>query len=256
MGKLHEVLAVEDSLGKVARKACDDAVKAFKGQETLFKGHLIETVPLKEDADDDLTLAVVAGGSETLLVSETVHTRLASVLAKWANHIDATAQKERANTTANADVIVNGETLLTGIPATTLLTLEARLNELRTVLMAVPCRDPAKVWEASEFNDVVQTMPEIRILTHKMEQSEVTIPPTEHQPGQFRTFMQTINVAERRVSHLSGMPTPANKNELLTRLGDLALACKVARQRANEEEVDRDNIGNVLTHFLNASGAL
>jgi hypothetical protein len=249
MGKLHEVLAVEDSLGKVSRRKCEDAIKTFKGQDNLFRGHLVEVKALKEEVDD-LATAVVTGGNETHRVAETVHGKLTDAIEAWAEHVDAIAQKEHANTKARADVLINGEAILKDVPATTLLSLEARLNDLRAVLVAVPTRDMAKVWHASEFDWVWQTTPERRVLTHKAEKSEVVIQPTEHQPGQFRTFIQPVNVAEKSITHLTSMPTPDERQRMIDRLDELARACKVARQKANEEETEARDVGKALSVIL------
>ena len=61
---------------------------------------------------------------------------------------DVTATKDWANTRARADVVVDGQTLLTQVPATYLLFLEKQLVDLHTFVKKLP------VLDAAEFLDV------------------------------------------------------------------------------------------------------
>lgn len=246
MGALHEVLAVEASLEAAMKVAVDETIKTFKGQENVFKGHHIETRPLLES---DAAQAAAVAESETVLTQETVTGKLKEAARHWARHVNAVAQKELANTVAKADLIIDGTTLIENAPATLLLGLEAKMKNLRSTVAAAPTRDMAKEW-VSVGADVYTSPPEKRMLIHKMERSEVVIQPTEHQPGQYRTYVEAVNVAERTVTHFSGMLTPSEKKTLLGNFDRTINACKAARCRANEQKTEDIKIGKALIEHL------
>lgn len=246
MGMLHEVLAVEASLGIEVETAVNETIKAFKGQENLFKGHQIETRALLES---DTAQAAAVNETEGVKVQHTVTDLLKDVGDHWARHVDAVAQKETANTMATADLVVDGVTLIENAPATFLLGLEAKMKNLRKAVAAAPTRDMAKTWTA-QGDGVFNSPPERKMLIHKVERSEVTFAPTEHQPGQARTYVEHINVAERTVVHSSGMFTPAEKQKLLRKFDVTINACKTARCRANQQTVDNIDHGSKLIDHL------
>ena len=59
---------------------------------------------------------------------------------------DLTASQEWANMSAKADIVVDGHTLLTGVPVTYLLFLEKQLVDIRTFVEKMPTLDENRDW--------------------------------------------------------------------------------------------------------------
>ena len=57
---------------------------------------------------------------------------------------DLVATKDFANTEAKADIVVDNQVLVTGVPATYLLWLEKELTDLHTFITKLPVLDPPK----------------------------------------------------------------------------------------------------------------
>lgn len=251
MGKLHEVLAVEDSLATTFKEILAEARKSFAEKEHLFRGHISVTKATQENEQGS---AYVAEGTEKSLVVETVPAKLAYVADHTKRYLDAVAQKELANTVAKADLVVNGKVLLKDAPATLLLGLENKLKAMREVFLAIPTNDESKVWATTDMQHVYTAPAERKFITKKVDRAQVVIPPTEHQPGQYRTYTEDVVVGEKSTQHLSGKVGAYQKSEYLRRLDDLILASKKARQRANEQEVNTDlELGSIVTNYLLAS---
>jgi hypothetical protein len=247
VGKLHETLAVEDSLSKVFKAKADDTLKAFTADSGRFAGARMEVTALREDQDD---LGQIVEGTQESLVAETVPERLDALAAHTIRYLDAVAQKEGANQKATADLTIGVVTLIENAPATLLLALENRLKILRSVLAVAPVHDMSSNWTETGIANVFAAPPDEKIVTRKTERAEVVIQPTEHQAGQYRTYTEDVPIAKRTVTRLSGEISPAAKDAIVSRCDRLILACKKSRQRANEEQIEDVKIGRALLGFI------
>lgn len=246
--KLHELLAVEDSLNTVLADSVKEATASFSGKDHLFKGHTIEVSPLEESADGHTAVAPEVDQND---VAETVHGKLNFVLGHLVRAFNVYGQKERTNQEARADLIVNGETLIPDAPATMLLGLENRLKHIRAMVLAVKTNDMSKGWTPTQTSHVFQARPEERFVTKKIQRERVVIEPTEHQPGQFTTYTEDVRVGKKVTVHQSGLVSPADKAQILQRVDTLLRATKKARQRANGQVVDTSfKPGKAIKNFL------
>jgi len=253
--KLHEILAVEDSLNKVFGNAAKEAQATFGSRDHLFKGHRIVTTPLEEDVEGHLA---VSPDSEVHDVSETVHGKLTFLFDHLTRAFNVYGQKERTNQSAKANLVVAGEVLIEDCPATMLLGLETRLRNLREVCEAIKTTDQSKGWTPTQQEHIVEARPETKFITKKVQRERVVIEPTEHQPGQYATYNEDVRVGEKTTVHASGLISPREKSDLLARIDVLMRAAKKARQRANGAEVDtKFKAGKVIKNFiLNGNGAV
>ena len=248
MGKLHQVLAVEESLGAVFKTAAKEAVHAFEKKGVLFEGHTTEDVPYTEDVASEVT--PIRPQSEEVLITSTVTEKLAFLGEHFGEWIKAVAQKEITNTQARANVTI-GETTYV-LPPTLLLSLESRLKLLRDVVMHVPTREMKTLWNITDRAGVFRATPATRQITRKIERYKVVIEPSEHQPGQFATFTEDVPVGERRVTHYSGKWTSQQKSDCIARIDELIRKVKQARQAANEQPIndEADSLGDALLNHV------
>ena len=246
MTKLHEVLAVEASKEKVASKLVTESVRTFS-KENLFGGQVRRLVML--DTNDSYL-----DGEEQVALTSTVDENLAYLVKPLADYWDVVLQKDDANQKARADVILNGKTIAAALPATFLLGMETKLNNLRKLYESIPTLAPGITWDVDEQeragtfkarNDIVS------FKTEKDMEFKEASPATKEHPAQIAKMERTRNTGKYTLTKWSGMLTPLDKAERLNRLDQLLNAVKQARQRANSVEVKNASVGADLINFIN-----
>lgn len=246
--KLHEVLAVESGLQTTAKKINEETIKTFGKKDE----HFIETVKsVSHFAEDDQKLDT----SESKAMVTTVAEKLAYNAGPNIKALDAYLQKEATNQKAHADVVVDDVTLAAGVPATVLLGLETKLSELRAVYDAIPTLAPGPTWELDPSRKAgvyKSSHPDTTFRTKRNIRPIELSPATQHHPAQVQAVQEDVPVAKITTQTWSGMMTPANKSELLSRLDKLIRAVKRARQRANNTEVEKGAIGKKLFDYIHS----
>ena len=244
--KLHEILAVESDLEKVAGNIIAEAKNTFNKKTNLFQGQVKTAEMFDADAPTP--------SPDVVKLEETVPRKLKYVGKAVARWFDVVFQKERTNQNATADLVVDGVVLGTALPATFLLGLETKLKRLRDMYIDIPTLQPGIRWEPApdEGDDVFATaQPMERFITNKQVKSTILYEATKEHPAQIDKWTEDVKVGRYLVQTTSGMITPAHKAEILGRLDKLTQAAKAARMRANSAEVAKDSIGAVLMDYIN-----
>jgi len=244
--ELHEVLAVEGDLEHTFKKILDEARNTFEHK----REHFLESTRTVTMNDDSRSFE---NTSETSPMVETVSGKLDYIRKPITRYFDCFASKERTNQDARADLVVDGETLITGAPATLLLGLEKRLASLRDVYLRIPTLDPAIEWvdDAQAGGGVsVNKESEVRFKTEKTIEHKIVVPADEHHPAQVERWTADKPIGRIEVNRRSSMMTPYQKSLHLERIDKLIRAVKRARQKANKAEVVNMNIGNVIFDFI------
>ena len=243
--KLHEILAVEGGLEKTAKKLVLESKKTF-AKENLFSGSLRE-LNMFSDVDQHLNT------SEFVKLESTVDENLSYALKAVTKHWDVVVQKDKANQIATADVVIDDITIISDVPATTLLGMESKLSELRSLFEAIPTLPPGIIWNKDNDNraGIFKAQDDSsQFKTEKDVDFRVLYEATKEHPAQIREFNVTKNVGKYNTTRWSGMITPHRKAELLTNLETLLAAVKKARQRANNALVENKHIGKELIDFI------
>lgn len=248
--KLHELLAVETALENQADKTRTDLAATFEK-----KRHLFEEKRIVFQSSDEGTPASVE--SESSLQS-TVAKELKWLSKHLAKSLDASYQVAETNTQARADVILEGETtaLLLQVPATALLELEKRVQNVLQLFQAIPTLDPAKGFVAdSEKGEGTYKAREVTKIRTKKDIKVITLAqPTVEHPAQAQ--MVNIDVPTGKIQELewSGLITPAAKAELIDKVEILSRGIRRARARANEAQVDLSKrIGDKILEYVLSS---
>ena len=252
MGKLCEVLAVEGELDSTCKSILDEATKTFKDKAAHFVGQTKTYQPFDEGA------AEKEGTIEHLAMVTTVNEKLAYVFEHMAKLIDAKAQKDATNQVAKADILVEGTdssagVLVTDIPATTLLGLEATMRQIKVLVLEVPTLPPGIEWApAPEMGKNVykRVHPAVTFKTHKTFRSKILVEPTKEHPAQIEKWSEDENIGKFITDAWSGMLTPAEKSDMIGRIDTLARAVKEARQRANTTEVVKIKLAKSLVDYI------
>jgi len=249
MGKLHELLAVEGDLEGTVEKVVHEAEITFTKKPDHFLGH---TKTLK--MVDDSRSHEEESAAEHKEIVTTVDKKLDYVLGHLVKYYDAVLQKEATNQVAKADLVVDGEVLAEGLPATFLLGLESKLKKLRATYELIPTLAPGVRWEVDPTGaDGVFRIatPELRKKEEKTIAHKVLYEATEHHPAQIEKWTENRVVGTFYTERTSGMITTAKKSALLGNIDKLLRAVKKARQRANATEVANVKVAEKLFDFIN-----
>lgn len=243
MGKMHELLAVEATLKGQADSVVKETIVNFTKKAHLFTGKTRNYQPVDDEgekfADEDVEMTT------------TVPDRLKYTFDAMVPALDATYQKEVTNTTAKADVVVNGEVLLENVPAVALLTLETELKKVRQLLVKAPTLEPGKGWTKDEaVNNTWVSKEIVTVKTKKVEDFKVVVQPTDKHPAHVERVVEDKTVGHWHTQDISGEITSNEKHEMLARLDNLLREVKKARARANQVDVVDQKVGKAILDFI------
>jgi len=250
MTKQHEVLAVEANKEGIAKNMMAETVDIFKNKHSLLQGG---TKILKMLGDSVDNLALEEANSVVEAVATTVPTRLGYTQTSLVDWLDVVLQKESTNQVAVADLIVEGETVATGLPATFLLGLESKLGKIKDIYSTAPTLDPKVDWEKeAEEEEIYRSKnPDVKTKTQKTPVFTIIAEATQQHKAQVDKGMEETVVGKYTTTIRSGMITPAKKAAILKRVDLLIQAVKQARQRANNVDIVDVKVGSSLFDYIN-----
>lgn len=236
MPKLHELLAVETSLGEAANRIRKEATKTLLTKETIFAG-MTKAHTLFDDANAHLTQA-----TDVKEVQSTADEQLKFLTDNLVKYWDVTYQKDDANQKAKADITINGTVIVKDVPSTTLLSMEKKLEALIATYNALPTLDASKAWR----EDKTYAKKGVWVTVHDRENQhtvtykkyEEVSPATKEHKAQIVQVEKTDVIGKYVIQEFSGAITSLDKAERLERLTAMIRAVKTARQRANNQEVN------------------
>ena len=255
MSKLHELLAVQGNLGGQATKLRTDLTTLFEKK----KHHFTETTKVFISSEEGSASNPVV--EEKQNIQTTVLKEVEWIIPHLSKALDVAYQVDLANTKAVADVIPeDGKEipLLRDIPATTLLQLEKRVAEWKTMIAAIPTLDPAKGFEvdpthreAKQGKGIYKSRAVIKPRTKKSKEVIRLAPPTDKHPEQAQLIDVDKLIGHTEDTEWSSMITPALKADLLDRVEILYRAVAKARAKANEFNLEtKDKIGSTLLEYI------
>lgn len=243
---LHELLAVEGDLDGAHKKIIEETKKTFSKKTVLFIGQHRKLEMFVEDG--------INYPEEHKKIDTTVSQKLQHMQHTEKRYFDAMLQKEATNQVATADLVVDGVTIGTGLPATFLLGMETRLKHLRSVYEEIPTLQPGTSWikDETEGKDIYKTeKPDEKLKTETTVEPVIMYEATKEHPAQIKEMSKVKNVGKYITTTWSGMISPAEKSILLGKIDKLIIAFKKARQRANTTEVIKKTIGKEIFDYIN-----
>ena len=241
MTRLNQIIAVEKG---VKSRSYADLTEAH---HTLQKSALLAGIARTYQPRDD-------DGEQYPPESTRVQVRADDVLrgtaATLTRLFDVTATKDWANCQAKADVVVDGQTVLTGVPATYLLFLEKQLTDLHTFIAKLPVLDAAETWARDEAADCWATEPVQTTRTRKIPRNHVKAEATDKHPAQVEVYYEDVVVGNWRTVKFSGAMPASRIKSLLERVDKLARAVKFAREEANSLEITDQHVGERVFGYL------
>lgn len=239
--KLNQIIAVEKG---VKSKSYADLTQAHHDvqKQALLSG-ISRTYQPKDEEGEQLP-------PESTRVQLSAERILATTAANLTRLFDVTATKDWANCEARADVVVDGETLLAGVPVSYLLFLEKQLTDLHTFIKKLPVLDAAESWSHDPSTDAWRSEPVKTVRTKKVPRNHVVAEATNQHPAQVQVYMEDIPVGYWTTTKFSGAVPAARVHELEARVEKLAHAVKFAREEANGFEVTDRRVGEAVFGFL------
>jgi hypothetical protein len=243
MAKLHELLAVESSVTGNFNRDIQETVKVF-GKAEMFQ----RFVTKKEHFNDEDSKL---NTTETKEITTTVKKRLDWFKKSVSDYFDLVLQKDKTNQKAVGDIVVDGVTVAKEVPATTILMLESKLQELRKVFEAAPTLPTGTKWEFDANEGIWNTVePVVSFSTKRITKPVVLYEATKEHPAQVKEVSEDVPVAKITKLTSVGMLTSLEKATILGRLDDLLQACKKARQQANMVTVEQAKMGDEIFKYL------
>ena len=241
MAKLNQIIAVEKT------------VKGRTFQELTEAHHLLQkpsilagisrTYRPKDEEGEQLP----PESTKVQIKAEEVIKQTVDILTQL---FDVTATKDWANCDAKADVVVDGQVLLTQVPATYLLFLEKQLVDLHTFIKKLPVLDASETWVFDASADAYATEPVQTLRTKKVPRNHVKAEATDKHPAQVEVYYEDITVGYWRTVKFSGALPAKRLNELVVRVEKLQHAVKFAREEANNLDVKDQKLGEKVLGYL------
>jgi hypothetical protein len=163
---------------------------------------------------------------------------------------DVSAQRDWANCSAKANVVVEGKTIVTQAPATYLLFLEKQLNDVQTFIQNIPTLDPAEEWRFDEAANIYKSDVTKTARTKKLQKPIVLYDATKEHPAQTQLITEDVTIGHwDTIKHSAALP-PRRKQELLERVEKLIKAVRFAREEANAADASDVKVGDAVFNYL------
>jgi len=247
MSKLHELLAVGGDLEGTCNKILAETKINFTKHPDRYFGSHQRTEPFDENAPKE--------ADTHKEMDDTVPAKLDYTAEHIIRYLDVVLQKEKTNQVAVADLVVDGVTIATDVPATFLLGLESKLKKIRDDVYAnMPTLQPGVKWEpdTSIGKDVYKkAYSDEKFRTRKVMKNHVKAIATDKHPEQVEVYTEDEKIARVVTDIWCGMVSSAQKSAILGRIDKLIRAVKKKRQQANSTEVVKVTIGKEIFKYIN-----
>lgn len=241
MPKLNQVNAIVTGRKGETEKFVGDLYKLLQVKDK-FVGFDKEYRPIKED-EDKLP-------PEKQKVEFRCWDLVQQAAEQWSELWDLILTQDVGNQIALAELKVDDKFSFPKVPVTFLLFLQKQINDVTTMVKALPTPDTAKTWEVDKQIGLLRSAPEETMRTKKIPKAIVKYDATEHHPAQTEVFNDDKVVGHYLKTHYSGAISVEKKGNMLQKLRVLADAIKVAREQANMASVENQRIGKALFEYV------
>jgi hypothetical protein len=150
--------------------------------------------------------------------------------------IDLTATQDKANTTAKADIVIDGKVVLKDVPVTTLMYLKSQAIDLHTFFARLPTPDPGLDWAPDPNQGCLRSVNDAQVVrTKKMNKVVVLHAPTDKHPAQTQMVTEDTPIGAYLTTKFSGGCPAVIKTKLVEGAQKLIDAIKAAHELANSK---------------------
>jgi hypothetical protein len=241
VARLNQIIAVEKGIKSRSLQELTEAHHAL--QKPALLAGIARTYRPKDEEGEQLP----PESTKVQIKADDIIRQTVEVLTKL---FDATAAKDWTNCKAKADIVVDGQTLLSQVPATYLLFLEKQLVDLHTFVKKLPVLDASETWTFDPSADAWATEPVQTVKTKKLPRNHVKAEATDKHPAQVEVYYEDVIIGHWRTIRFSGALPAQRVNELLDRVERLQQAVKFAREEANNIEAEEPRVGERIFRYL------
>ena len=241
MAKLNQIVAVVAGKKTRVEKEFGELNKLIQKSD-LFHGLSRTYQPVEENGEIQPPESKFPQASVTAVIDQT--------RALLIGIMDAVATQEYANCGAKADIVVDGKTVLSGVPVTVLLYIEKQLNDLRTFVGNMPTLDPAERWTLNAQTGQYTTDPVKTIRTKKLQRPIVLYEATEKHPAQTQLITEDVTAGYWTTTKYATVLPQTQKRQILDRIDKLSEAVKVSREGANNVDVKDVQIAAPILSYV------
>jgi hypothetical protein len=241
MTKLNQIIAVEKGVKSRSLEELTEAHHALQ-KPALLSGIARTYRPRDEEGEQ-----LPPESTRVQIKAEEIIHQTTAIMSKL---FDITATKDWANCRAKADIVIDGKTLVSQVPATYLLFVEKQLVDLHTFIKKLPVLDASERWSFDASADCWATEPTQTLRTKKIPRNHVKAEATEKHPAQVEVYYEDVSIGTWRTVKFSGALPAQRVNELVDRVERLQEAVKFAREEANSLEVEDVKVGEKILGFL------
>jgi len=242
VAKLNQIIAIANGKKNACQAALTNLYKTLQRVDA-FQGFDRQYQPL-DDEGENLP-------SERRKVQHTVAECVSEATDQWDQLLDIIATQEYANCSAKADVVVDGQTVLSEVPVSYMLFLEKRLDDIKSFVSKLPTLSTDVDWETSMSDDRVYVAEPVEThRTKKVPKTLVKSEATQYHPAQVDVFTEDVLVGYWKKIDSSGAIPMTKQREILKRVDILREAVKMAREEANGMQVNDVKVGSAVTKFV------
>lgn len=235
--KLHEIIAVLSNQKKRLLESVSNANKTLQ-QTGVFDGLIRRYSPKNEDGEKL--------PDESVKIKHGVDQVLSGVFDDWVRTVDCVVSVDTGNMNASSDIIVDGQTVASNVPATTLIYLEKQLTDWITLIQNVPVLDSSLNWSFDSTAKLFKSEITKSSRTKKVQKPIVLYPATPEHPAQTQLITEDEQVGYWETQKTSqAIPLP-RKQKIIQRLEVMRNAVIIAREKANSQECQTVNIGQPI----------
>lgn len=249
MAKLHELLAVKPTREGETDALMKDHTKKFNSDLHLFAKTKKVFEPATEGENERANPVVE---EDTVLVTS-VKTEMDFVLGKFTDLVDLLFTIDVANMAAKERLVIGGVDL-GQIPATFLVHLEKRLNQVLALAQGMATADPASGFaqDPSMGPNVLRAEPIRRARTAKIESFQTVAPATDKHPAQVVKVTKDEVTGHVTTTNWTSLPTVHQKSEMIARIVAVKDAVVQARARANCLEIEQQKLFGEIVKYITA----
>jgi hypothetical protein len=239
--RLNQVIAIEKEVKSRNQQTITNIYKSFQKPD-LFNGFTKKYRPLDDEGEKF--------ADENKKVVCNVENLLNSVIESMTESFDFTLTKDTGNTNAFADIIVDGKTIAHNVPSTFIIFLEKQLIDIRTMINSIPTLDINEDWKSDVNSNLYKTDSIETHRTKKVPKVLVKYEATDKHPAQTEVYNEDVIIGYWNTEKLSGAMSIPGKEAILKRLEKLIKAVKIAREKANNTDVVKQEIGDAIFSYI------
>lgn len=239
--KLNQLIAIET--GVKSQVNADKSTLYHKAQkEALFNGLLKRYTPTSDDGEKfpDEKQRVQLTAQQVLEEESALMTQL----------FDVESAKDYSNCNARADVIVDGKVLLENVPVPFLLLLSKELENMKSLVEAIPVLSEDEDWSFDESSGLNKTGETKSLKSKKVQKPLVLYPATDKHPAQTQLITEDVTIGTWSTVKMSGAIKREDQKNLVARITKLQDSVKSAREQANMIDVVEPKVGRTITDWL------